>query len=95
MQFSSDVAVFGRRCQFEILILPEIKVSRKTGVLWIIISWTYEGYVVSSAENYCREQRFENFAMSFDLLLKEVADLLINQDRFSCHISQKIAHRNQ
>ena len=27
--------------------------------------------------------------MSFDLLLKEVADLLINWDRFSCHISQK------
>ena len=24
MQFSSDVAVFGRCCQFEILILPEI-----------------------------------------------------------------------
>ena len=51
----------------------------------------HEGYVVSSAENYCREQGFENFAMSFDLLLKKVG-LLINWDRFSCHISQKITH---
>ena len=93
MQFSSDVAVFGRCCQFEILILPEI--FQKTGILWIIISWTSESYVVSSAENYCREQRFENFAVSFDLLLKAVADLLINWDRFSCHILQKIIHHNQ
>ena len=54
----------------------------------------HEGYVVSSAKNYCREQGFENFAMSFELLLKKVGDLLINWDRFSCHISQKITHRN-
>ena len=87
MQFSSDVAVFGRCCQFEILILPEI--FQKTGILWIIISWT------SESKNYCREQRFENFALSFDLLLKAVADLLINWDRFSCHILQKIIHHNQ
>ena len=93
MQFSSYVSVFVRRCQFEILIVPESFqkdwhfVDHHLMELWRVCCFF--------RRNYCREQRFENFAMSFDLLLKEVADLWINWDRFSCHISQKIIHRNQ
>ena len=40
VQFSSEAAVFGRHCQFEILIVPES--FQKTGILWIIISSTSE-----------------------------------------------------
>ena len=55
VQFPGDVAVFGRRCQFEILTVP-VDLS---GLCCFF-----------SAENYCFEKGFQDFAISFDLLLK-------------------------
>ena len=68
MQFLSDVAVLGCRCQFEIVILPER----------LAICGSSSRRPLRAMLFLLPKKRFENFAMSFDLLLKEVADLLIN-----------------
>ena len=80
MQFSSDVAVFGRRCQFEILILPEIFQK----------DWHFVDHHLVDLWELCFCRKLLSWTEIWDSQC-----LLMNWDRFSCHILQKIIHHNQ